>query len=204
MMKSKLPKSWNDVTLRHLIEIENIRNDKSIDGEPYAEITRSLLMLSLFTGVSYEEYESMPISSLKKEIKSIEFLNELPNGEPVKKFKCGGYSWKVIFDVNEFTAQEFVNHYELTKDPTKVMQNADKLLAIYCKPYKFGFAKKLEQNKICEILKDAPIKVIYPLTLFFCNLIMILSEDLKVYLNNADKIMAKKLREINHELQEVV
>ena len=48
MMKRKLPTSWNDVTLRHLIEIENIRNDKSIDGEPYAEITRSLLMLSLF------------------------------------------------------------------------------------------------------------------------------------------------------------
>lgn len=203
-MKSKLPKSWNDVTLKHLTEIESIRNDKSIDGEPYAEITRSLLTLSVFTGVSYEEYESMPISSLKKDIKSIEFLNELPSGEPVKKFKCGGYSWKVVFDVNEFTAQEFVNHYELTKDPNSVMKNANKLLAIYCKPYKFGFAKKLNQDKICEILKDAPIKVIYPLTLFFCNLITILSEDLKAYLNSADKMMAKKLKEINQELQEVV
>ena len=203
-MKGKLPKSWNDVTLRHLIEIENIRNDKSIDGEPYAEITRSLLMLSLFTGVSYEEYESMPISSLKKEISSIEFLKELPNTKVVKSFKCGGYKWVVKFDINELTAQQFVEHYELTKDSDKVISNANKLLSIYCEPRKFGFKKKIEIKQREEILKDAPINAVYPLTVFFCNLLTILYEDLKDYLNSADKMMAKKLREIDRELQEVV
>lgn len=198
-MKGKLPKSWDDVTLRHLIEIENIRNDKSIDGEPYSDIVRSLLMLSVFTGISYEEYESMPISYLKKDINKIEFLKKLPETKPVTKFKCGGYKWKVKFDLNELTAQEFVTHYELTKDTTKIIENSDKILSLYCKPYKFGFAKKLESNKISELLKDAPIKVVYPLVVFFCNLLPILLKGIEDYLKNADEILTNKLKEINQE-----
>lgn len=203
-MKRKLPKSWNDVTLRHLIEIENIRNDKSIDGEPYADIVRSLLMLSLFTGISYEEYEAIPIALLKKDIKEIEFLNKLPETKVVNSFKCGGYKWKVNFDLNELTAQQFIEHYELTKDNTKVISNSNKLLSIYCQPTRYGFKVKLENKQREEILKDAPIEAVYPLTVFFCNLLTNLYEALKDYLKNADQMMATKLKEINQEQLEVV
>lgn len=203
-MKGKLPKSWDDVTLRQLVEIENIRNDKSIDGEPYADIVRSLLTLSLFTGISYEDYESMPITSLKEDIKSVEFLKELPSEQPRKSFKCGGYKWKVIFDINLLTAQEFVEHYELTKDPTKVIENANKLMALYCRPYKWGFKVEMASDKKAEILKDTPITVIYPLVVFFCSLYPLLLEATEDYLKAADKILTNKLKEINQEAAEVV
>jgi len=198
-MKGKLPKSWDDVTLRHLIEIENIRNDKSIDKEPYADLTRNLLMLSLFTGIPFGFYEEMPLSELKEDIKSIEFLKELPSENPRKKFKCGGYSWKVNFDINELTANDFVEHYELTKDSTKVISNANKIMALYCQPYKFGFKKKLENKDKAEILKETPIAVIYPLVVFFCNLYPTLLEAIRDYLSSADKILMNKLEEINQE-----
>jgi hypothetical protein len=198
-MKGKLPKSWDDVTLRHLIEIENIRNDKSIDKEPYADLTRNLLMLSLFTGIPFGFYEEMPLNELKEDIKSIEFLRELPSDKPRKKFKCGGYSWRVNFDINELTANDFVEHYELTKDSTKVISNSNKILALYCHPYKFGFKKKLENKDKAEILKESPITVIYPLVVFFCNLYPTLLEAIKDYLSSADKILMKKLEEINQE-----
>jgi len=198
-MKGKLPKSWDDVTLRHLIEIENIRNDKSIDKEPYADLTRNLLMLSLFTGIPFGFYEEMPLSELKEDIKSIEFLKELPFENPRKKFKCGGYSWKVNFDINELTANDFVEHYELTKDSTKVISNANKIMALYCQPYKFGFKKKLENKDKAEILKETPIAVIYPLVVFFCNLYPTLLEAIRDYLSSADKILMNKLEEINQE-----
>jgi hypothetical protein len=198
-MKGKLPKSWDDVTLRHLIEIENIRNDKSIDKEPYADLTRNLLMLSLFTGIPFGFYEEMPLSELKEDIKSIEFLKELPSENPRKKFKCGGYSWKVNFDINELTANDFVEHYELTKDSTKVISNANKIMALYCQPYKFGFKKKIENKDKAEILKETPIAVIYPLVVFFCNLYPTLLEAIRDYLSSADKILTNKLKEISQE-----
>lgn len=203
-MKGKLPKSWDDVTLRHLIEIENIRNDKSIDKEPYADLTRNLLMMSLFTGIPYGFYEEMPLNELKEDIKSIEFLKELPSDKPRKKFKCGGYSWKVNFDINELTANDFVEHYELTKDTTKVISNANKIMALYCQCYKYGFKKKLENKDKAEILKETPITVIYPLVVFFCNLYPTLLEAIKDYLSSADKILMKKLEEISQDQAEAV
>ena len=203
-MKGKLPKSWDDVTLRHLIEIENIRNDKSIDKEPYADLTRNLLMMSLFTGIPYGFYEEMPLNELKEDIKSIEFLKTLPSDKPRKKFKCGGYSWKVNFDINELTANDFVEHYELTKDTTKVISNANKIMALYCQCYKYGFKKKLENKDKAEILKETPITVIYPLVVFFCNLYPTLLEAIKDYLSSADKILTKKLEEISQDQAEAV
>ncbi len=70
----KTPKNWNDVSLKQLIEIEAIRNDKSIDKEIYPDITRSLLILSLFTGIPYSEYEQIPLNKLQEEISKIKFL----------------------------------------------------------------------------------------------------------------------------------
>lgn len=198
-MKGKLPKSWDDVTLRHLIEIENIRNDKSIDGEAYSDLTRNLLMMSLFTGVPYSNYEEMPMNELKEDIKSIEFLKELPSDKLRKKFKCGGYKWKVNFDINELTANDFVEHYELTKDSTKVISNANKIMALYCQCYKYGFKKKLENKDKAEILKETPITILYPLVVFFCNLYPTLLEAIKDYLSSADKILTKKLKEISQD-----
>lgn len=197
MMNGKIPKSWNDVTLKHLIELENIRNDKSIDAEPYAEITRNLLILSLFTGISFEKYETMPMSELKSDIEKIAFLNVLPDSEIKKKFKCGGYTWKVLFDVNEMSAQELVDHYELTKDGSKVIENANKLMALYCKPYKFGFKKNIDYKLKAEILQDAPISVLYPLVVFFCNLYPLLLEGIEDFLKVANQELKMKFEEIN-------
>jgi hypothetical protein len=141
----------------------------------------------------------MPLSELKEDIKSIEFLKELPSENPRKKFKCGGYSWKVNFDINELTANDFVEHYELTKDSTKVISNANKIMALYCQPYKFGFKKKIENKDKAEILKETPIAVIYPLVVFFCNLYPTLLEAIRDYLSSADKILTNKLKEISQE-----
>jgi hypothetical protein len=204
MMKGKLPKSWDDVTLRHLIEIERIKNDKSIDKEPYSDITRSLLILSLFTGIPYGFYEEMPMNELKEDIKSIDFLKTMPSDQPRKKFKCGGYSWKVNFDINELSATDFIEHYELTKDSTKVIENSNKIMALYCQPYKYGFKKKLDNKEKAEILKDTPLTVIYPLVVFFCNLYPLLLEAIEDYLKSADKILTKKFEEISQDQAEAV
>jgi hypothetical protein len=186
---SKLPKSWNDVSLKQLIEIEAIRNDKSIDNELYPDLTRSLLILSLFTGVPFEHYENKPINDLHKELNKLKFLTELPKAEFIKSFYHKGYKWKVEFDLKQLSAQQFINHYELTKDSTKVFENAHKLMAIYCSPKRLWIKTKMTDERKQELMMNCPISVVYPLTLFFCNLYPILFEGIKDYLNHASQFL---------------
>ncbi len=81
------------------------------------------------------------MNELKEDIKSIDFLKTMPSDQPRKKFKCGGYSWKVNFDINELSATDFIEHYELTKDSTKVIENSNRIMALYCQPYKYGLGQ---------------------------------------------------------------
>ena len=192
----KTPKNWNDVSLKQLIEIEAIRNDKSIDKEIYPDITRSLLILSLFTGIPYSEYEQIPLNKLQEEISKIKFLSELPKTEVVRKFYHKGYYWKVNFDLKELTAQQFINHYELTKDSEKIFENANKLMAIYCVPQRFFIKSKMTDERKQELMKDCPVSVIYPLVVFFCNLFPILFEGIKDYLNQADEFLTETMTKV--------
>ena len=200
MMTRKTPKKWSQVTLKDLIEIEAIKNDKSIDKELYPELTRYLLILSLFTGIPYSVYEQMPINKLKQETKKLNFLNELPKAGQVKYFFCRNYVWKVNYDVKKMTAGQFISHYELTKDHNKIFENANKLLALYCQPQWFGIKKKMTDEEKAERLLHAPVDAVYPLVLFFCRLYPSLLEAIKDYLTQAKEMLDQKLeKEINQQ-----
>ena len=195
---SKLPKSWNDVSLKQLIEIEAIRNDKSLDSEPYPDITRALLILSVFTGKPFEQYEQMPLDSLKNDISKLSFMTNLPDAGLVKFFYHKGYVWRVNFDLQKLTAQQFINHYEISKDHFKILENANKLLAMYCVPSRFFVKSKMDDNKKSELLKDCSVGVIYPLVLFFCNLYPNLLEATKDYLNKANNQLKETMEKVEN------
>lgn len=196
------PKDWGDVTLNQLVEIEAIRNDKSIDKELYPNLTRSLLILSTFTGIPYAEYEKMPVAKLKNEIKKIAFLNKLPSEKKINKFWCKGYIWNVTFDLKNLSAQQFINHYELTKDTEKIFENAHKLMAIYCEPTRIIYKPKLTDEEKSEILRHCPVDVIYPLVLFFCNLYPLLLEGIEDYLKQANTMLKETIEKAINQNQQ--
>jgi hypothetical protein len=197
-MKFKLPKSWNDVTVPQLIQLEEIRTDKSIDEQISPSLVRSYLILSLFTGMPYDYFESMKISEAKKLIEKIAFINSYPPDNIVNYFWCGGYRWKVNINLNNLTGGNLIDHYELTRDQDKILINCNKILAMYCEPLSLMFFKKeMSYEKKCEILLKAPVQVVYPLTVFFCRLYPQLLEVTKDYLIKAEKEM-KELIELTN------
>jgi len=198
----KAPKDWSDVTLNQLIEIEAIRNDKSIDKELYPDLTRGLLILSTFTKIPYSEYEKLPIAQLKSEIAKISFLGKLPTEKKINKFYCKGYVWNVTFDLKTLSAQQFINHYELTKDTDKIFENAHKLMAIYCEPTRIIYKPKLTDEEKAELLRHCPVDVIYPLVLFFCNLYPLLLEGIEDYLKLANTMLSETMERAIKENQQ--
>lgn len=201
-MKGKLPKSWADVTVPQLIQIDEVKNDKSIDEDLYPNITRNLLILSIFTGIPYEEYESMPMSEWKKDLAQIDFINEMPQDKIVQDFSCGGYYWKVNHKVSELSAKQMVEHYELTKDPTKILFNANKIMALYCEPYKWGRKIKLSDEQIQNALVKCPINVLYPLTFFFAKAYPHYLKVTTDYLKKAEIEIQEMLKEQSLEVKD--
>lgn len=192
----KLPKSWGEITIPQLIEIEAIHNDKSIDGGLMPAYTRGLLKLSLITGVDYDVFEQMPIAEGSRLLKQIDFLNTYPSEKAVNGFRCGGYYWKVSCDVRNLSAAQVIDHQELTKEQDNTLKNCHKIMALYCTPYKWGRVVNMDDSDKAEILINAPVKVVYPLTVFFCKLYPSLLEITKDYLNKELVKMKKEMEEL--------
>ena len=198
MGATNLPKSWADVSLKQLIQIEEITNDKSLDKDFAPEYTRGLLKLSVFTGESLDYYEALPIKEGRALIQSISFLNEYPKETAVNKFKCGGYTWKVSCDVNNLSGGQVIDHYEFTKNQDKILANCNKLMAMYCTPYKYFRKVKLSDKEKGELLQDVPVQVVYPLTVFFCKVYPLFLKATTDYLEKATEDLKKEM-ETNQE-----
>lgn len=195
----RLPKDYTEVTISQLIELKAIDDDKSIDTEPAPELTRALLRLSVFNGVPYEELEQMPISDLKSDLKKMDFLNTLPSDKPIEWFKCGGYWWKVNFDITKLTAGNYIDMDMWVKDPEMILSNSHKILSVFCQPFKWlRKYNKLTDEEKYEKLKHCPVSVAYPLSVFFCNLFNSLIESIPDSLLNESKQLMKEAQELRN------
>lgn len=194
--KKKLPKDYSEVTIKQLIELKAIDEDKTIDTEPAPHLTRALLRLSVFNDVPYEELESMPISELKDDIKKLGFLDTLPSDKKVEWFKCGGYWWKVNYDITKLSAGSYIDLDMYVKDPDKVLENTHKIMALFCTPFRWLRKTTLKDEVKWDKLRDVPVSVAYPLTVFFCNLFKNLIESLPDYLQKESENLMKEAKEL--------
>lgn len=189
----KLPRSWADVTIPQLMELEAIEKDTSIDKELFPAITRGIYRLGVFTKIPAEKYEEMSQKAILDEIRKIDFLKEYPKEKAVQHFYCGGYFWKVNHKVQDIKAKELIDHYELTKEPHLIMAHCHKIMALYCTPYKYFRKVKMDNIEKSNILINAPVQVIYPLTVFFCKVYPHLLNATKDYLTKITTEMEKEL-----------
>ena len=193
----KLPKDYSEVTISQLIEIKAIDEDKSIDNEPAPELTRAILKLSVFNGVPYEKLESMPLAEIKEDIKKLAFLDTLPSDKKVEWFKCGGYWWKVNYDITKLSAGNYIDMDMWVKKPDEILNNSHKILSIFCQPFKWlRKYKKITDEQKFEILKNVPVSVAYPLAVFFCNLFSNLIESMPDYLQQQSQQLMKEAQEL--------
>lgn len=191
----RLPKNWNQVNLKQLIELDIIFRDESINKEFAPDIVRSCYVLSVLTGKPYDYFESIPVSEVRSMMSKVAFIHTYPSEKSIQYFNCAGIRWKVNYSVNSMSAGEMIDHYELTKDPGKLLENSVKLMAMYCRPYRlYFFKRKMSKERKQELLSKCPVSVVYPLTLFFCSLYPSLLEATRDYLNQQTKEMESLLK----------
>lgn len=95
---NNLPSSWEQVTLNQFQQLSNIEINTD---EQFAGIENTLAVLSILSGISIEDLESLPMKELLELGNKISFITQEP--EPAKKTSLT--KWK---DIDSISYNDFI------------------------------------------------------------------------------------------------
>ena len=189
----KIAKSWKDVSITQFIELYDIVQDETID-----KLDKSIRIFSILSGLTIDEVESMTLDAWVQAQRDVAWVNDFPKATNPRSFRLGGYLWKPRTDIRKITAGEYISITEFTKDRENIVINTPKLIALFLTPYKGWWLFKRKINLTFEakvqILATANVQQIYPMTLFFCTLLIKLVEAIPSFLNSTMNQMKEKLQ----------
>jgi hypothetical protein len=195
----KIAQSWKDVNIKQFIDLYDIAQDESIEA-----IDKSIRIFSILSGLTIDEVESMTLDAWVQAQKDISWVHDFPKPTNPKSFRLGGYLWVPRLDIRKITAGEYISVTELTKEKENIVINTPKLIALFLTPYKgwWIFKRKIDltfEAKV-EILNHANVQQIYPMTLFFCTLLIKLVEAIPDFLTSTmNQLKEKYERERSQE-----
>lgn len=205
--------SWNDITIKDFIQIQQIKN-LDID-----EISKEFEILSLLSGKTIQEIENLDILEWKKLRQSFNFLfTEIPKTDKFPDtLNINGVSYKVIKKIEELKAGQGIDLINYTKDNTKIISNLHKICSVVLLPInkrkvveKYGQTDfNITQKNLYENMK---ITDALSIGFFFTTLYHCLLEITKDYLNQeipknlklASKILKQKKIPITKEMKLVL
>lgn len=205
--------SWNDITIKDFIQIQQIKNSE-ID-----EIDKEFEILSILTGKQISELEQLPILEWKQLKQNFNFLfTEIPKTDKFPDtLNINGINYKVIKNIPELKAGQGIDLINYTKDNTKIIQNLHKICSVVLLPKnKRGIVEKYGQTSFDITQKNLyeNMKIIDALSIgfFFITLYNCLLEITKDYLNQeipknlklASKILKQKKIPLTKEMKLVL
>jgi hypothetical protein len=162
-MKIELPNSWEGVTIEQFQALQKILAE---NGDEYAT---NVAIISIMSGVPVDEIETY---SLKTYAKCIEQLL----GQVQKVVEFGGLRYNVITDVYKLNGGQYITLMHLMKDPDKVIDQLNEIMAVFLVPKKktwWGWKKQpydSEKHKeVAEAMLQAPMTIVQPLSAFFLS-----------------------------------
>lgn len=168
-------KEWRNITLKTLIEADKVSKE---EGDPLEIQVR---IIALITGKSEDEVWDMPKARLHKLLNEYQKLG-LPKEQKVKDFKAGKWYWRPEMDISKFSGGQYMDCIELVKDKDKIIERLPDLLATICEPY-YNYPlfikrkPKLSFEEKRAMLLEARAEDVYPLSLFFCRVLIHLTKD---------------------------
>ena len=199
MMTITLPTSWHDISIDKFPLIYDIVRDKDINP-----IDREIRVISIIADIPVAEVERIRIDQLKELIKSVNFIFKMDFPKAVEMFKHNGYRWVVNYDVTKLSAGDFISLSKLTESEDSIIGNLPQLVGMFVKPYKLKWLKlkeiEMEYSDKVEHIKSMNVGIVYPLCVFFCNVIKGLQPHIEDYLvkqmSEARAIVEKELNEL--------
>jgi len=193
----RYPKSWNEVNLAQLHELDLLRQRTDLDAE---EIMNQIL--SVLSNEHIEKIEELPHNERIAAYRKLTFLNEYPSKKPKRKrFKLGGKWYRIVTNPAEVSAGEYATLQVVAADG-KFIQNMPQVIACLMieqqrkwfrwKDVRYDKSRSAQefQRKAALVSQKMPVGQAYPSALFFSNL---LPELLKVSLTFFQQ-QEKKLR----------
>lgn len=192
-MQITLPSNWNYIKLDKFPHLYDILKDDSLDG-----IDKKLRVISILSDVPVIDLENLSLDQLKQISNKIDYIFSFEFKKPVETFVHKGYVWKINYDVSKISGGDFLSLSKLSATEDDVINNLPKIVAIFCKPYKRKWFKlhKADIDNADELLSSIDVGTIYPIAVFFCNLLTTFYPIMEAYLSEQLTESKKKMEDI--------
>lgn len=120
-MNIKIKSSWDEVTLNEFIQLTQIIQSNIPEDYQLSNI------VSVLTGKSLQEIESLPLSIYKKLTSKLDFLNETPQRKETHSdsYIINGITYELKADLSNLTTAQYIDYMNYSKedpiDPTKIL-----------------------------------------------------------------------------------
>lgn len=141
-MTLQIKNSWDEVTIAEFCEIQDIMNSLN-----YNELEKKIKVLAVLAGVKDDEFDSYLMTEIHEMFKNLEFLQYEPTADVRDYYVIGGKRYKLIKNVNELTAGQFIDLSNYTKDKSMIADNMHLIIATLLLPAPFTPAQKLDWKK---------------------------------------------------------
>ncbi len=174
----KYPKSWNQVTLSQLYELDLLRQRTDLDAEEQMN-----QVLSVLSGTSIEDIESIPHNERIAIYSRMDWLGQYPNKKPKnRRFKIGGKTYRIVSNPANISAGEYATLQVIASDGNFI-KHINQILAclmVEQKRHWFGWEDvRYDKSRSSEefhrksriIMQELSVGQAYPYALFFSNLL---------------------------------
>lgn len=162
---------WNKLTVEQVQRIDMVRR-KAKDTDTLADIECEIL--AIIRSVPLSVIDSMAWLEFIEARKSLSFLEDQPNSQPIDFIRIGKKRYRFIYDIRQMPFARYIEGKTFAQD---FSQSMHKLAATMIMPQKRGFwgwkDDKYDASKHERYANDmlkAPYDAVYASAVFFCNL----------------------------------
>lgn len=198
-LNMRYSKSWNEVNLAQLHELDLLRQRTDLDAE---EIMNQIL--SVLSNEHIEKIEELPHNERIAAYRKLTFLNEYPSKKPKRKrFKLGGKWYRIVTNPAEVSAGEYATLQVVAADG-KFIQNMPQVIACLMieqerkwfrwKDVRYDKSRSAQefQRKAQLVSQKMPVGQAYPYALFFSNLLPELLKASLTFFQQQEKKLRKQ------------
>ena len=132
---------WNELTLWQYQQLMPIFTETNND---WTELDKDVKMLTIVTGLTESQIDSLNIAELKELRKELLFLDEQIEGKPVEYIKVNGKQYRINYDIKNMPYARYIESKVFSKD---TIANLHKIAASMVIPQKKNWFGKWVDDK---------------------------------------------------------
>ena len=149
---------WEKVTVSMFQQLYDILNGQNFSHE----VERQIKLLAVMDDRPESYYEDLPLADLKREVKRADFLTieDMPTAKAPEYVTVDGHKFKVMYEVRDIRAGQFIDVMSSAKDADEHILNLDKTLAAICLPVidgKVGKYGSMPFMEVADLMARLPI-----------------------------------------------